>query len=287
MNKLLAVFAVATAALFGVAAVAPASAQDDDARVRVVHASPDAPAVDVYVDGSAVLTDVPFPTASDYLPVAAGTYNVQVFAAGSDPEADSPVIEADLTLDAGTDYTVVAVGLLEDIGAEVFVDDNSAPAAGQAHVRVIHASPDAPAVDIGVADGPVLFSNLAFRELQGPAPVDAGTYDLQILAAGTDTVALPLDGVTLDEGLIYTVIAVGLLEGEPALDVLTIVDEPRVPAEPPVDEPPVVETPVTVPDTGTGTGMTEGTSGWILAALVMAAAAVAATGLGFAFRRAR
>ena len=42
------------------------------ARVCVVHASPDAPAVDIYVDGDVALDGIPFDTPKDYVPVSAG-----------------------------------------------------------------------------------------------------------------------------------------------------------------------------------------------------------------------
>ncbi len=98
-----------------VAALAMPVAAQNEAFVRVVHASPDAPNVDVWVDGETVLTDVPFTAVSDYLTLPAGTYNVQVTATGS----TEPVIDADLTLDAGMSYTVAATGLLADITATV------------------------------------------------------------------------------------------------------------------------------------------------------------------------
>src|SRR5215208_1806650 len=55
-------------------ALVPAASAQGNALVRVVHASPDAPAVDVYVDGNKVLSNVPFFTASDYLPLPAGEH---------------------------------------------------------------------------------------------------------------------------------------------------------------------------------------------------------------------
>src|SRR5918997_4449897 len=66
-----------------IALVAMPAAAADEAFVRVVHASPDAPNVDVWVDGETVLTDVPFTAVSDYLSLSAGTYNVQVSATGT------------------------------------------------------------------------------------------------------------------------------------------------------------------------------------------------------------
>lgn len=184
------------------AAVALPVAAQDEAFVRVVHASPDAPNVDVWVDGSTVLTDVPFTAVSDYLAVPAGDHNVQVTATG---ETD-PVIDADLTLAAGTSYTVAAVGLLADISATVLTDDRT-PAADQSKLRVFHASPSAPAsVDVAVTDGPVLVEGLAYPEATGYLTVDPGTYPLEIRAAGETDAALTLEA-TLEAGENYTAIA--------------------------------------------------------------------------------
>ena len=94
------------------AATALTAACDDDdntgpegeARVRVVHASPDAPSVDVLLDDAEVLSDVPYLAASDYLAASADDHNLKVNAAGT----ATTVIDADVTLADGTDYTVIA-----------------------------------------------------------------------------------------------------------------------------------------------------------------------------------
>ncbi len=222
MNRLIALFtAFAMLAGFGLMAASPAAAQDQ-ARVRVVHASPDAPNVDVWVDGEAAFTNAPFKGITDYAALSAGSHSVMVVPAG---ETEPAVIEADLDLTGGTDYTVVAVGTLENIEPLVLQDNNAAPAAGKAHVRFVHASPDAPAVDVAVADGgPVLFSNVAFKGTGDYTPVDAGSYDLEVRLAGSDTVALSVPGVALDAGTVYTVFAMGLAEGEPSLSAVPSAD---------------------------------------------------------------
>ena len=191
------------------------------ANVRVAHASPDAPAVDVLVNDSAAFSNLTFAGVTAYANLLADTYNIKVVPTG----ATTPVvIEADLPLAASTDYTVAAVNNLASIEALVFVDDNSAPAAGKAHVRFIHLSLDAPAVDVAVTSGPVLFSNVAFKEASSYLPVDAGTYDLEVRLAGTSTVVLAVPGVTLQDGKVYTVFAEGLAAGTPALQAVLTVD---------------------------------------------------------------
>jgi hypothetical protein len=195
-------------------------ADGHQARVRAVHASPDAPAVDILVNDNAAFTNAPFKGITQYASLDVGTYNVKVVPTGA---TDPVVIEADLELEA-KDYTVVAVGKLESIEPLVLVDNNSDPAEGKAHVRFVHASPDAPAVDIAVKDGPVLFSNVAFKGVGDYLPVDAGTYDLEVRVAGTEDVALEVPGVELQNGVVYTVFAMGLAGGEPALTAVPSAD---------------------------------------------------------------
>jgi hypothetical protein len=180
------------------------------ADVLVTHASPDAPGVDLLVDNlvvnSAALT---FPNNTGYLSVAAGTRNIKVNASGT----STTVIEANLILGADNNYSVFAVNTLTNIEPLVFVDDLTAPASGNAHARFIHLSPDAPAVDITLTDGTVVFGNIAFKEGTDFTPLSAASYDLQVRVAGTNTVVLDLPGINLMDGKIYTVFAKGLVSG--------------------------------------------------------------------------
>jgi hypothetical protein len=178
------------------------------ASVSVTHASPDAPGVDLLIDGivinSAALT---FPNSTGYLNVNAGTRNIKVNASGT----SLSVIMADLTLAANQDYSIFATDILNNISPLVIEDDLTAPASGKAHVRFIHLSPDAPAVDITLTDGTVVFPNAAFQDYTAFTPLDAGSYDLQVRAAGTSNVVLSLPTITVNDGMIYTVFAKGLL----------------------------------------------------------------------------
>jgi hypothetical protein len=181
-------------------------------KVLAVHSSPDAPAVDLYVDGAKVGSDLAYPGNTTYLPVNAGTRAVAVKVAGS----STTVLSADLPIAANTSYSVFAVDSVSKLGALVLTDDLSAPASGKAHVRFIHLSPNAPAVDVALAGGSVLIGNKSFKEYTAFTPLDAGTYDLEVRLAGTSTVVLPLPGITLTAGKIYTVFAKGFVGGSGA-----------------------------------------------------------------------
>ena len=202
MNRSIRRLIGALAAVALVGALAGTAAAADNAWVRVVHASPDAPNVDVWLDGTKVLTDVPFTAVSDYLEVPSGDHNVQVTATGD----TTPVIDANVTLEAGKAYTVAATGMLASIAPVVLTDD-LATVEGKSKLRVFHASPSAPAsVDVAVSGGAVLVPGLTYPEASGYLAVDPGTYDLEIRAAGDTAAALTLSA-TLEGGKNYTAIA--------------------------------------------------------------------------------
>jgi hypothetical protein len=180
--------------------------------VKVVHASPDAPGVDLLVDNTIAGTNLTFPNNTGYLTVPSGTRNVKVNVTGT----TTTVIEANLDLMTNKNYSVFAVNSVANIEAIVLEDDLTSPAQGKAHVRFIHLSPDAPAVDVTLTDGTVVFGNKSFKEFTAFTPLDAGSYDLEVRVAGTTTVALDLPVITVESGKIYTVFAKGLLSGNGA-----------------------------------------------------------------------
>ncbi len=180
----------------------------DTAQVMVVHASPDAPGVDLLIDNTKVNTAaLTYPNNTGYLDVLEGRRNIKVNAAGT----STSVIDANLDIDADKNYSIFAADRLSNITPVVLEDNLAAPATGKAHVRFVHLSPDAPAVDVAVTNGPVLFSNAAFKSASAFTPVDAGTYNLEVRLAGTNTVVLPLPNVQLASGKIYTVFAEGFV----------------------------------------------------------------------------
>ena len=184
----------------------------DDARsrVRVVHASADAPAVDVLVNDAVVLDAVPFGVASGYLELLAGTYNVDVAADAS----GAVVIDADLNLAAQTDYTVLAVNSLAQIEPLVLMDDNTLPADGNIKLRLVHAAINAGLVDIYItapgadisAIAPTV-SDFAFKADTGYLEVPAGDYQVRVTLADTKTVAIDTGALSLAAGAVRTAVA--------------------------------------------------------------------------------
>jgi hypothetical protein len=219
-------------AMLAASALLAACGGSDDpppkASLRVAHFAPDVPAVDVFLKtpgaanaaGNRLLQNVTFPTATGYASVDAGSYDASVALAGT----LTGVLDLAANLDAGTSTSVFATGLLGGTGAQALAlrayADDRVPVAGKAKVRVIHLSPDAPAVDVvvlgaggAIAARPV--TNLSYPNATASSlQLDPGTYTLAVVPAGASTPVLPTAAgvpVTLAAGDVATVVAIGAL----------------------------------------------------------------------------
>lgn len=130
----------------------------ETSELRVVHASPDAPPVDIYIAGSSipVVEDLAYGEVTPYLTVDPGTYEFEVRPAGASP-SEAPVFTSDpVTLVRNERVTAIATGYVgstdpaNSFRVIALVEDFTEPAAGTAVVRVVHASPDAPAIAVDV-----------------------------------------------------------------------------------------------------------------------------------------
>ncbi len=207
---------LSTAATCALLACTLSWGQATSARVRVVHASPDAPAVDVFVNNGKVLENLPYKEYSEYLPLPAGTYEFKINVTGT----ETTVTTVSATVAAGRDYTVIALGYAgagrsPGFGVKVLEDDNSLPANNGVKIRVVHGAPGAPAVDVYVTTPfetlmgktPVL-TNVPFDAASGYLTVPVGLYQARVAVAGTQTVAIDSHRLVTWANMIRTVIAI-------------------------------------------------------------------------------
>jgi hypothetical protein len=185
--------------------------------LRVIHTSYDAPAVDVFLDSSLTINDLAFGQSSGYGSVLSQTYNVRVTDAADET---STLIDLDrLVLMPLEVATVFAMGNLADI-RPVIAEDSRYTLSDQARVRFVHASPDAPPVDIRVVsgEGTKVFSDISFTEVSAYEDLTPGTYAFVVTAADDTTPVVSFEEVELEAANIYTIVAMGTLAPEDAFD---------------------------------------------------------------------
>jgi hypothetical protein len=150
---------------------------------RVLHMSPNAPAVDVFVDGGdePALSGLEFTESSGFLSLAADTYNVRVAATGDRPR-DAVLSVDDLEIEDGAFTTVVAFDRVEKITALAIPENYASLPAGQARVRGVHVAPAVGEVDVlnipESGDPSILIENLGFATASEPLDIPEGDYTI-------------------------------------------------------------------------------------------------------------
>ncbi|QUW95350.1 MULTISPECIES: DUF4397 domain-containing protein [unclassified Streptomyces] len=199
---------VLTLGLTGPAATAAPEQAQDTGLVSVFHGIPGM-TVDVYANGDELLSDFKPGTVTDPRSLDAGTYDIEVFKAGQDPDG-TPALEKEVKVAQGGNATVAA-HLSTDGKPRLttFTNDVSKTEAGKARLTVRHVAA-APAVDVR-AGGQPLFTDLTNPD-EDTTSVDSGTVNADVVLAGTDTVAIGPAELTFKEGTANVVYAWGSTE---------------------------------------------------------------------------
>ncbi len=189
--------------------------------VRALHASPDAPAVNVIVNGATALTGVDYGQGSGFVPVLEEN-NIQVEAIT--PGGNAIVIDADVSLDYSTEASILAIGRVGSPGGifalPIVNPSDNLITQGFFRAQVVHGAPSAPAVNVYVtAFGADLASSspvngtgtpLSFEDFTGQLEVPEGDYQVRITVDGDATLTPVFDSgeISLAAGADLMVVAI-------------------------------------------------------------------------------
>lgn len=209
--------------LFGI------EAHSQTARVQVIHNSADAAAaeVDVYLNGTILLDDFAFRTATPFVDAPAGTPIDIVVAPGNSTSSADGVYTLTTTLTADETYILVANGIVSADGympnqpfqLSIFAGAREeASSATAVDMLVNHGSTDAPSVDVVETSVPVgtVIDDIAYPEFADDyLELMPGDYTFDITTADGNTVVqsylAPLETLSL-QGEAITVLASGFLD---------------------------------------------------------------------------
>ena len=215
-----------------------------DARVTVAHFAPFAEdiadtSVSVALNGVVARENVMFKDFTPYIDLPAGEYVVDIIPTGTSTVA----ITATYMLEDGKDYTVYASGngSLQPLELFAIADDNTAPAAGNVKVRVVHSAPFAATleeteVSIRTASGDLVggLQGVQYGVASGYLEIPAGNYDLKVASNNGQVNYIDPLPVDLPEGTVATLFAVGDTVNQDLAIVATPIAE--LPLRVPVDD---------------------------------------------------
>lgn len=199
------------------------SQQQMNSRIRILHASPNTPPVDIYANGNPIVKNLAYKELSDYIPVPPGNYNIKAYRSG---DMTNPLINENISIFENTISTIAAIGAFPNVSLYSIPEPIMAQNFGRPCVRFVHLSPNAPAVDIKLSDDTKIFSNVPYKGITNYACIPEGTYTFKVSPSGTDNVVLTVPNVKLDSNNYYTIYVVGLAGGSPPLEAI-LVPEPR------------------------------------------------------------
>jgi hypothetical protein len=249
-------------------AILPAAAQED-ASVRIAHFSPDAPPVDIYVDGEVAVEGLQFTELTELIELPAGTYSIAVAPAGTSLE-DAVIGPMEWAVEAGTYTTIAALGSLENgtLTVTVFPEDFGSTTDGQARITFLHTIEGESGLDL-YGSGQQLVQNIRYPDAEAgrdgafTREIPVGLYDFDAtIAENRDAVVREVDDVQIQEGESYLIVALGPQSNEGTLLVLgrdgnSLEEEGtegETPAEPEATEAPA-EAETSEPVATDGTGM--------------------------------
>ncbi len=152
----------------------------NDADLRVIHASKDAPPVNIRVDNRTVISKLDYANSSGYVEVRSGTNSVAVEAIIPGGNADVINVPA-LEFAQSQRYNILAVNDTANIDALVVAESAADPGGSEVAISVVHASTNAGAVDVYLtAPGALLNGTMPAFTLDFTGQVDAGAIPIGI-----------------------------------------------------------------------------------------------------------
>lgn len=191
------------------------------ANVRILHASPDAPNVDIYINRQKLVTNFKFKQFTQYFPLPPGTYNISIYPTGS---INNPILNKNFSIVENEIVTLAAVNMFKDIELMPIQDPILPKIPGKAYLRFINLSPNSPEVDLTLSDGNKLFESVGYKEMTEYIPLLPGNYTFQIRPSTSGTIILNVPNAILKPNRFYSIYAVGLIDATPPLQVLIPLD---------------------------------------------------------------
>ena len=180
------------------------------ARLKALNASAVASPLNLFVDGSLTLANIPYTGVSNYQGVNAGTRTITVEAAAT---PGATLLSTSPTLGPATDTSIALYGAAGSLGALVLADFNVSSLVTRAQVRFVNVSPALGALDV-YANGTLAAARrgavrrVSVRAPRCGRPAARPTSSTSTPPART-TPALTLPGVSLIAGNVYTIYVVG------------------------------------------------------------------------------
>lgn len=169
--------------------------------IRFFNASPNSPALDIYVNNNLLVKSLPYGEFSLYFPASSGNYNIKVYTAGNNT---NPLIDADLYIAPNTISNLAIVGNNPNLSLYTIPEPVTAQNFGRPCIRFVNLAPDSPALDLNLSTGTKVFNNVTYKKITDYACLPSGTYTFTINETGLTNAIVSIPNITLSPNTYYT-----------------------------------------------------------------------------------
>lgn len=184
--------------------------EDSNAKLMVVHASPNTPDIDLLIDNKPIiLQPLQYLNNIYYRTLLAGQRNFKAVVSGN------TIIDTNLNFDNEKTYSIFIIDDPIDVRMVMYEDLLfNAPGNNQFKMRFLNLVTDVDSLDLSnVNDSTVHFSNVKFGEMQDFKVIDDGIYNFALKQPGTQNIIYGSPDDTLSRGKFYTAFANGVSVG--------------------------------------------------------------------------
>lgn len=188
--------------------------------IRVLNALPNTKKLDVFINGSKLISKLEYKHFTQYFTLLSGEQFIEIY----DSDDTTKSIFCEKKLIQANQYYTFAVGLNDDTVSLLSYSDHTFLPLGEAKIRFINLTANAPNLDFAVkaGEGDVVFPNVAYESASDYLSLSPMTVNLELRKPGSKMIILPLYKTKFEENKLYTFVSVGLIDGDPKIEVITL-----------------------------------------------------------------
>lgn len=192
--------------------------------LRLVAGVPDAPSVNILIDGSSVAGPLTYTNATGYLSVKPGSRHIEAVPLNS----SSAIFDQTISITANGHQTFLVTGSAASTRPVLLTDGGTTSTSGFGNVRVVNAASSMGPADVylvvagsGIAQKTPTQASLAVDQSTGYQLAAIGDYQVFLTAPGTTNSYLTTGPLALNQGQNQTVVVLNGISGGFLYTVLT------------------------------------------------------------------
>jgi hypothetical protein len=200
------------------------SSSNTTVSLRIVQASPDAPASKILIDGTSVASNAVYGNNTGYQSVKVGSRHLQVIPVSG----SSAIFDQSVSVSSTADQTLLLTGAASAIKPVLLNDGGTTSITGDGNIRVINVSLGIPAADVyvipagtGIAGVTPIAPNVGFDGNTGYQLTAIGNYEVIFTAHNSSSALLDTGPLGLTQGQNQTVLVLDGTSGGFNYTVLT------------------------------------------------------------------